>query len=229
MYHLIYENKKRFKTKKRCGNMNNSVILFYSKYSSSCKRLMTIIDNSDGLFNEIKKVCIDSQIIRNKLINSDNIKIEELPCILNIHEEGIVEKYDGPSAFNLIEETIKDNSKQILNNETPPQPVQPPPQPVQQEIVIQSKPPESGGEQGTIIDNLMELENNDRSDTIPRRAGIRTNSGNYDYDEELFNQPKPVNHQTSKRAIKDPKTENRGSDIMSVARQMEKERDQESK
>jgi hypothetical protein len=89
-------------------------VLFYSQYSSNCKRILNLIQNSDVDFASVlnlTNVCIDNIQIRDRILKSKNIKINTVPCILTVYPDGGVEKYEGSHTFNLVEEIIEKYNK----------------------------------------------------------------------------------------------------------------------
>ena len=80
-------------------------IFLYSKYSDVCKRLMNQISNYN-LFMQTYKVnfvCIDNEKIRERILNSKNIKISKVPCILVGNVTGTIDTYEGIEAFRWID------------------------------------------------------------------------------------------------------------------------------
>ena len=73
----------------------NSICL-YSKYSSNSKKLLKMI--ADKIPN-INYICVDNEKVRGRILNNKNIKIDYVPCILIVRENGIIEKYEGQHAF----------------------------------------------------------------------------------------------------------------------------------
>jgi hypothetical protein len=100
-------------------------VLLYSKYSEFSKNIIKNIENSGFDFVNKKKlstVCIDNDDIRNRILNSNNMDIKVVPCILVIHDDGIVEKYEGDDAFKWVDEIITKNialqqTQQILQTQ----------------------------------------------------------------------------------------------------------------
>ena len=106
-----------------------SIIFFYSKYSAQCKKLTKF---SKQLEN-IKYICIDNSIARKYIQNDDKINIKYVPCILVLHDDGIVEKFEGENAFRWVTKRLPKQTPPQSVQQTPPQSVQQtPPQSVQQ-------------------------------------------------------------------------------------------------
>ena len=94
--------------------------LFYSQYSTSSKKILTMITEYQAEFSQLglTAICIDNVNIRKKIVQSKKIEIKIVPCILLIRPEGIVEKFDGTTAFNWVENCIEMfNSKSNIREE----------------------------------------------------------------------------------------------------------------
>ena len=88
---------------------SQNTILLYSKYSQHSNQLMKIIDesNTDFIKNvNLTNLCVDNEIIRKRILNSKNIIVQIVPCILILYTDGGVEKYEGEDAFKWVEEII---------------------------------------------------------------------------------------------------------------------------
>lgn len=84
-------------------------VLLYSKYSPNSTRLMTTIEKSGVDFSFLESLCIDSEKIRTRLVENTQIPITLVPCILVIFPDGGIEKYDGMSVFQWVENIIKES------------------------------------------------------------------------------------------------------------------------
>lgn len=83
--------------------------LLYSKYSVNSKKFMDMLDQiPENVKSEFKLnlLCIDNEKVRKSILNSNQINIKIVPCILLIYADGGVQKYEGPDAFVWIEEII---------------------------------------------------------------------------------------------------------------------------
>jgi len=98
-------------------------VLLYSKYSPLSEKILDIIRSSPVNLEQVvslQTLCIDNEKIRKRIYQNKQIDITSVPSILVIFPDGVIEKYDGVSVFQWIEE--------ILHKFTPPpQPQQPPP------------------------------------------------------------------------------------------------------
>ena len=74
-------------------------VLFWSKYSPHCKKLIALINQLNA---NIEKCCIDNKDMRKRLAADTRIKIKVVPTILSIYENGIIEKYEGEKAFEIL-------------------------------------------------------------------------------------------------------------------------------
>lgn len=98
-------------------------VLLYSKYSPQSKKILNIIQSSPVNLEQVvslQTLCIDNEKIRKRIHQNKQIDIISVPCILVIFPDGGIEKYDGVSVFQWIEE--------ILHKFTPPPPPPPPQQ-----------------------------------------------------------------------------------------------------
>lgn len=90
-------------------------VLLYSKYSSHSKQLMDLLRTLPTDLLNLRHICVDNVDVRKKILQSKKIDIKIVPSILNVYPDGGVEKYEGVTAFKLIEELIRQNAP-------PPQP-----------------------------------------------------------------------------------------------------------
>ena len=69
--------------------------LFFSKYSKVSGSLINFL-NSNRLASQIplKRVCIDNSQIRQRILKG-KIKIEKVPCIISMYQDGRVDVFDG--------------------------------------------------------------------------------------------------------------------------------------
>lgn len=100
-------------------------VLLYSKYSTHSQKLFEAIHHS-GLDLQtmvgMSMVCVDNSDIRQRLLESENVDVSGVPCILLVYSDGTIEKYQGVSAFQWISEVIKRFSPpQIVYKEPVPE------------------------------------------------------------------------------------------------------------
>ena len=100
-------------------NQQQYSVLFYSQYSSNCKKMTDILHN---YAIPIQEVCVDNEKIRKQILTSKNIKIENVPCILIAYADGGIELFTGSNAFGWLEDVISKilpPSPVITNDELP--------------------------------------------------------------------------------------------------------------
>jgi hypothetical protein len=232
-------------------------VLLYSKYSDCCKKLFQTIENFGldikSVIN-IKNLCIDNKIVRNRIKQNNQMEITKVPVILTILPDGVVEKYEGEQAFQWIEGIFQQLQP------AQPQPIQPAqPQHVQynnddeqfenipkKPKITQKKKKKRSKQQirkQTLIadledDTTEESENienygeNDEDNYDTRYAArppmirIIKDEGNYEENDELFKDPQPERATTGYRGTKDKISKVKTStDVMNIAQQMQKSRE----
>ena len=110
-------------------------VFLYSKYSPSCKRLITFLESNgiDAGNLNLQFLCVDNDKVRTRIMNAENFDVTAVPCILIIFPDGGVEKYEGPHAFRWIEEIVSRLTPPPPPSRPPPQPIHQPPPPQQEE------------------------------------------------------------------------------------------------
>ena len=104
---------------------SNFSVLLYSKYSTTSKQLMDIMNSSKVDFKKstgLQNLCVDNEQVRNRIIQNKQINITSVPCILVIFPDGIIEKYEGFHVFKWVEEIIssfKSTRAQLSNEQSP--------------------------------------------------------------------------------------------------------------
>lgn len=91
------------------------IVLFYSRYSDACTRLMKIMHSCV----EYRKICIDNDNVR-RLIVSDpfQYEIQNVPCILVFYPDGNMKKYEGSKAFDYIHQLLKEVQEEFTTTTT---------------------------------------------------------------------------------------------------------------
>jgi hypothetical protein len=180
-------------------------VLFWSKYSPHCKKL---IDLMNQLNANITKCCIDNNDMRKRLAADTRIKIKVVPTILSIYDNGIIEKYEGEKAFDLLYEAFPPHTRKsssIVKYSTPKKKAQPPPIHIKQEsndipttitpppkIIdsssLQTTPtPATSSSSMTSIDDLGEEEL--FTSSSPTESGLTGNTGDYEREDPPANLP----------------------------------------
>lgn len=109
-------------------------IFLYSKYSENCKRFVGLVQSS-GVDLGLQMLCVDNEKVRQRIQKSQNMDINQVPCILLIYPNGGVEKYEGSHAFRWVETILS----RLMPPRRQPSPPQPPPE---QEIPQQQSQPQ---------------------------------------------------------------------------------------
>ena len=87
-------------------------VLFYSKYSQTCKQLIQEIISSGVNFDPyLQKVCVDNENIRDRIQQNDKIEVKTVPIILTVYPDGVVEKFDGEKVFEWCRSIINEEMK----------------------------------------------------------------------------------------------------------------------
>ena len=130
------------------SNLKMQQVLFWSKYSSSCKQLLGEMKSYGAM---IDTVCVDNPKIRKRIATNPKLQITVVPTLLSIYQNGVVEKYEGEKVFQLlyeafskperVEPKVVKETKTIVADETPREISQP------REIVSEiSQPPTKSSE-----------------------------------------------------------------------------------
>jgi hypothetical protein len=82
-------------------------VLFWSKYSANSKKLINLMNQYDA---KIESVCIDNETVRKRLVKDKKIGISVVPTILALYQNGVIEKYEGEKAFELLYEAFSKGS-----------------------------------------------------------------------------------------------------------------------
>jgi len=190
-------------------------VLLYSKYSPNSKKIMETIRLSPVDIMATAKIsllCVDNEDVRSKVIKSSKLNVKSVPCILIVFPDGGVEKYEGTTAFEWVDEIINKYSPPVLAEPIRQEPVYHEPirqEPVYQEPVQtmetkrpakksrtrQAPPPEPIDEFTSISDLDEDNDSDSESDYKQPPKPLRNGSGNYDYDSGFgkpMSPPKPT-------------------------------------
>lgn len=179
---------------------NPTSILLYSKYSPNSKQITELIQSSPVPL-QFKYLCVDNEEVRQRIKENKKIKVNYLPCILNVYSNGGVEQFEGPQAFNAVHSILASLPPPIpYANQIPsPEPIEdysdpaePPPAPKQRVVRRRPAPIQRPKQRhsepephATSIDDLpMDDDDDDDDDDHlqairkPKRR-IRADKGNY--------------------------------------------------
>lgn len=220
--------------------MQSFCVLLYSKYSPYSTQLLDIVNRAPvdlASIMQLKTVCIDNQEVREWILCSDSINVNQVPCVLRVFPDGGVEQYESNRAFDLVNTTIQAHAP------PPPQPVaQPVARMTSQEetssdeeaerVIRRAKKKKARKKKAVEVDVVTALEDLDTEtedeeyEAIQRPpVAVRRNDGGYDMTDE-FGEAAPQNRSVS-RGIKTPgptggsKKEN----LMAAAMAMQKSRE----
>ena len=207
-------------------------VLLYSKYSPMSTKLMTALSACPIDLTAtvgLNTVCIDNQDVRKRLLKNGKIEISVVPCLLIVYRSGGVEKYEGNSAFQWIDEAVSKYSPRI-SDPLPTEPIHQnqvhvEPQPQKKEVYV-NRP-------SVVIEDVEnEDEDEDEDEEVeyipvpqpPRKIkSVQKTKKETTLVEDLGFEPFEekefvVSENTVKNSIK-------GKDLLSTAAAMQKERD----
>lgn len=81
----------------------------YSEYSNYANEFMQVASNlPPQLQAQLRPVylSVDTEAIRSMIKNSLSITVRSVPCVLILYTDGVVEKYEGDTAFTWLEELL---------------------------------------------------------------------------------------------------------------------------
>jgi hypothetical protein len=221
-------------------------VLLYSKYSTNSKKILDIIENSGSNLaksDNLQFLCIDNDIIRERIKQNKQIDISVVPCILIIYPDGGVEKYDDSKAFKWVAARCPVHIPTVAPSPLPSKKTRKKRRVKTQKSIkelveltdedvsdIDDEESDMIPSEGrTLIEELpSENENEDNvsdrhKNSKPIRR-LRNDSGNYVEDKELFSGTPPNSRPTRKNAIKTTKKKKNGVDILALAKEMERGR-----
>ena len=84
-------------------------VLLYSKYSPMSNKMLEALESCPvNLENVIglRPVCIDNKEVREQILKANKIEVSSVPCVLIVYRNGGVEKYEGGSCLQWIDNTV---------------------------------------------------------------------------------------------------------------------------
>lgn len=180
-------------------------LLLFSKYSSQCKRLFSIIENQTTLDNNtLQLLCIDNEQIKKRIQSNSKIDVKMVPCILCFYPDGVVEKYENEHAFTWVSQFSKP-MQQVQQQQIQQQPVE------QEEVEepIPTPPPKKY-QKKKIEDNAtsisdLPLDDTDRYRSTPKPKRMLIDEKNYAEDNELFSGEPVDNNREPNNTIRNEK------------------------
>jgi len=187
-----------------------SVVYLYSKYSSRCKKFSEMI-NTTTLKDSFNNLCIDNKDLR-KVVISSKYAIKSLPCVLCFFPNSVVEKYEGDHAFRWLEQFVIP---------TPPPPARLPP-PVEEETE----------EEEEVVSQRVQKKKTRKqisNETSVQKTSIEDILASNE-DEDSEDEDEKVEEITASdinTMIKKSTKQSKVTDIMSMAQQLQKMREDE--
>lgn len=207
------------------------VVLLYSKYSKGCEKLLEMMSVMD-----FRKICVDHEDVR-KLVARDRKKydIQKVPCVLVFFSHGVVKKYEGVDAFDWVRDTME-KMRYISQASPPPAPMpMPAPMPTPSRVEMTEVPSRPASrDTPSRLEPLFNLQKPRPPPEPIAVQPVESDDGVPDMRRAMNSAPltiakKPVSLEPVKeeaapmRGIKSDRQES----IMSVAQQMQKQREKE--
>ena len=199
-------------------------VVIFSKYSQPCGMFMERFNQTIATKIPAQILCIDNEKIRKRLLNSKTVDVKQVPTVLMVFPNGVVEKYDGQSAYGWLEEVIR----RVMPPPPPPrhemaepirQPVrrqhkprqQEPEQEEQEEQEEQQERPkrqrQPSKKQATDLNEIPfddEEKQTDRHRSVPQPRRIRKDeTGEFIESEELFSGEQPDIRKESPKSLRE--------------------------
>lgn len=221
-------------------------VLLYSKFSQASRKFIEMMEMVPIFKENISLVCIDNKDVRERVVKSQNLKINEVPSILRIYQEtGYVETFEGDKAFILLNTYIEEMKKLHVQSRPPPSSSPPQsqsqsPSPPQQQDVSQLRPP-AKPQQMSMKQHLLSLNELEEVETPDQNIQISKQSSPQPFSSSVPSQAPSVNSNKSS-FLTEIETENQqrgapdrtikssgggGGNIVLLAEKMKKEREQE--
>ena len=176
------------------------IVVFYSRYSIDSLQFLEEVEK----IMEVRKLCIDNEEVRDRIImEKENYNIEYVPSTLIFHSNGFMEKHAGMQSC--IEWLEKVKPKEEI--------------PIPKKEIEEVRPIEK-----ISIDNI-EFEPR-RMDTAPLISKKEETNLNKDLTENI---EEKIKEDRESQAQNNMKKNNTNDSILSIAQQMQKQREQEVK
>lgn len=184
------------------------IVVFYSRYSQQSLSFLEEIEK----IMEVRKLCIDNENVRDSVISEkENYKIEYVPSILIFHSNGIMERHSGMKSCIDWFEKVK------------PQEIKPPEikqvDPLKDNYITEVKPI-SQVEKIPIEEIEYEPRRMDTKPLIEKKES---------QDDEKENIEEKLKEERETQAQTNMKKNNPSDNILSLAQQMQKQRELEVK
>ena len=178
------------------------IVVFYSRYSPHS---LTFLEDIEKIM-EVRKLCIDNEDVRGTIITEkENYKIEYVPSLLIFHPNGFMEKHSGIESCSEWLEKVKPKNIQ--------------PTPNIEEKIIEEVKPISQPEKIPIENIEYEPRRMDTSPLIEKKKDQT--------EEEKENIEEKIKEERESQAQTNMKKNNSNDNILSLAQQMQKQRELE--
>jgi hypothetical protein len=203
-------------------------VVIFSKYSQPCGMFMERFNQTIATKIPAQLLCIDNEKIRKRLLNSKIVDVKQVPTVLMVFPNGVVEKYDGQSVYGWLEEVIKRVTPPPRHEMAEPirQPVRQPSRPVRrQEPPAEPEEQEEEEEEprrreprqaprqhrqqqkrATDVNDIPfdEEQETDRHRSVPQPRRIRKDeSGEFIESQELFSGEQPDIRKESPKSLRE--------------------------
>lgn len=177
------------------------IVVFYSRYSTDSLQYLETLEK----IMEVRKLCIDNEEVRDRIVmEKENYNIEYVPSTLIFHSNGFMEKHAGTQSCLQWLEKITPKRDEI---------------PIPKKEIEEVRPVEK-----IPIDDI-EFEPR-RMDTSPLIKKTEDTKLNKDSNENI---EEKIKEDRESQAQNNMKKNNTNDSILSIAQQMQKQREQEVK
>lgn len=91
--------------------MSGIVVVYYSRYS---KESLDFLQQVEQLM-EVRKICVDNTEVREQILNEEqNYKIRVVPSILVFHSNGFLEKQNGMECYEWLKSVTPKKQKELV-------------------------------------------------------------------------------------------------------------------
>lgn len=182
------------------------LVVFYSRYSQLSLSFLSEIEK----IMEVRKLCVDNEDVRTKILEeNENYNIECVPSLLIFHSNGFLEKYAGENCFQWLEK-VRPQEQQPL------QEIQPSETKKMEEVV-----PITNKKMERLSVDDIQFETSRKMDTGPLVLKEEKQDKN-DIDDK-------IKEERENQAQSNINKTNSQDNIMSLAQQMQKQRELEVK
>lgn len=87
-------------------------LLLWSDFSKACQSLRSSLkpEQMELLKRNCKSICVDSEEIRQAILNAQNVKVNNVPCLIDVYTDGTIATYESEKCFHKLTELIQNFS-----------------------------------------------------------------------------------------------------------------------